>query len=254
MTATLRSLIATCGSLLILQLCEGYTVNSFLTHKLPHIHHTHTYGMSATRRVPPIHSVKKYWDFESGGAYVTLNSLRTSLATTEDRSSWMKLMVAYPENTPWEHVKTVLVSALSLKQEWTFGLYDTLYDEILQGKYDATPEAETALIDELDRILEMVVAEYDIIAMNLLMQSAIEIAEEEREYEAEVTIKSTKPPDVNLSRGILDKSRYLKETYEKKVQTMEELPLLVVSAEADKRRRAAAFRALCLLRFVRTGI
>lgn len=196
-----------------------------------------------------------YWNFEDGPAKVILQQLRPSLKSTDDRSTWLKTIVGFPERVPWEHVKTVIAYSLTLKPEWTFGLYDELLTNILAGYYDESPERDAALTEELDKVLEQITNESDILAMNLMIQSVIEQADEEREYEEEVTVINRKAPPQSLAREVLDKSRYLKETYENRVkESIATLPVIAVDAASDKKRRAAAFRTLCLLRFVRQGL
>ena len=86
--------------------------------------------------------------------------------------------------------------------------------------------------------------------MDLMIMSIRETAEEEAEYEADV--KMVNQPEPGFKR-ILDKSRYLRETYEKKASVIFP-PDVEVPPEVDKRRREAVFRTLCVLRFVRQGI
>ena len=106
------------------------------------------------------------------------------------------------------------------------------------------------MTEKLNTILQNVVDDSEILAMDLMILSLREAAEEEGEYDADV--KVVNQPEPGFGR-ILDKSRYLRETYDKKMEVVFP-PESMVPPEIDKRRREAAFRTLCLLRFIRQGL
>lgn len=129
-------------------------------------------------------------------------------------------------------------------------MYIELLQRILIGHYDNGSQANDELSEKLNQVLRNVVDESEILAMDLMILSIRETAEEEAEYAAEV--KMVNQPEPGFLR-ILDKSRYLRETYEKKTAATFP-PGGEVPPDVDKRRREAVFKALCVHRFVRQGI
>lgn len=197
------------------------------------------------------------WDLEAGGHSTEIERLRGSLSTSEDRTSWLKSIVGRPDQTSWNDVKLVMALCMRSKPEWTFGLFDQLVEDLCAGKFDHSSEEDALLSAEIEQILPQCLPDSDLLAMDLMIQSIQEEAEDEAEFEADVRTLEPRASSQTLYKTVFDKSRYLKETYEKNLQlagTKTRLPEIAVSPEADTHRRAMAFKALCLLRFVRLGI
>jgi hypothetical protein len=179
------------------------------------------------------------------------SQLSISLASSEQRSEYLKAIVGFPNKTPWSQVKTILALSMNTKPEWTFGLYDTILENLVSGAYDVDAISDAKLCEDLNDILPNCLGELDIIAMDLMIATIREDAEEEEQDGNEVEIVPMLEPGL---KRIFDKSSYLRDRYENK-NIIPTTPLEIeVSAASDLDRRKSAFRALCLLRFVRVGI
>ena len=165
--------------------------------------------------------------------YLASSLLCERLASTKDRKIFIESIVLDNKRVVWDDIKRAV--ELSLKNggpEWTFGFFDIFYDSLKAGNFDSPVGCEFFCTEAHD-CLKSLWPEEEFETMELLISGVRQRAIEEK-YENELD-----------SDGVVilghDEFRFGDESDG-------------VSPELDRLRREAAFKILCLVRFVRQGI
>ena len=169
-----------------------------------------------------------------GGIWAGLGELKARCSTPELRRRFMEDVVVDNNKVAWPLAEQAF--AFSLKnddRDWVLGLMDKTLAKVVAGYFQNPVPPHTCehlaleFAAEIEDALEVAADEFDQTATTLMIIRAREAFEDEL-YDQGI--------DLSTFENSFGDER------------------LGISAATDKRRREAAFKALCALRFVRLGV